>query len=99
MTRQRYKLNLRNSLFWEEKFRAMEQFGFTLSPRSFRSCLFPVIFIFQFLHPAYGNFIFYHLQNLIGKASHSLDGWVTILLVYVMKGDDRNLIGLADLFY
>ena len=41
----------------------------------------------------------YHLQNLVGKASHSLDGWVTVLLVYVMKGDDRNLIGLADLFY
>ena len=41
----------------------------------------------------------YHLQNLVGKASHSLDSWVTVLLVYVMKGDDRNLIGLADLFY
>ena len=26
----------------------------------------------------------YHLQNLVGKASHSLDGWVTVLLVYVM---------------
>ena len=41
----------------------------------------------------------YHLQNLVGKAFHSLDSWVTVLLVYVMKGDDRNLIGLADLFY
>lgn len=41
----------------------------------------------------------YHLQNLVCKASHSLDSWVTVLLVYVMKGDDRNLIGLADLFY
>ena len=41
----------------------------------------------------------YHLQNLVGKASHSLDCWVAVLLVYVMKGDDRNLIGLADLFY
>ena len=41
----------------------------------------------------------YHLQNLVGKASHSLDSWVAVLLVYVMKGDDRNLIGLADLFY
>ena len=41
----------------------------------------------------------YHLQNLVGKASHSLDSWVTVLFVYVMKGDDRNLIGLADLFY
>ena len=41
----------------------------------------------------------YHLQNLVGKASHSLDCWMTVLLVYVMKGDDRNLIGLADLFY
>ena len=40
-----------------------------------------------------------HLQNLVGKASHSLDGWVTVLLVNVMKGDDRNLIGLTDLFY
>ena len=39
-----------------------------------------------------------HLQNLVGKASHSLDSWVAVLLVYVMKGDDRNLIGLADLF-
>ena len=41
----------------------------------------------------------YHLQNLVGKASHSLDSWVAVLLVYVMKDDDRNLIGLADLFY
>lgn len=40
-----------------------------------------------------------HLQNLVGKASHSLDSWVTVLLVYVKKGDDQNLIGLADLFY
>lgn len=23
----------------------------------------------------------YHLQNLVGKASHSLDGWVTVFLV------------------
>ena len=43
--------------------------------------------------------LLYHLQNMVGKASHSLDSWVTVLLVYVMKGDDRNLIGLADLFY
>ena len=41
----------------------------------------------------------YHLQNLVGKASHSLDSWVTVLLVYVMKSDDRNLLGFADLFY
>ena len=41
----------------------------------------------------------YHLQNLVGKASHSLDSWVTVLLVNVMKGKDRNLIGLADFFY
>ena len=31
MTWQRYKLNLRNSLFLEEYFRVMEQFDFTLS--------------------------------------------------------------------
>ena len=48
----------------------------------------------------FGDILFlYHLQNLVGKASHSLDSWVTVLLVNVMKGKDRNLIGLADLFY
>ena len=46
-----------------------------------------------FLDRLRGNvaiFLFlYHLQNLIVKTSHSLDTWVTVLLVYVMKGDDR----------
>ena len=52
------------------------------------------------LYGRLGDILFLnHLQNLVGKVSHSLDSWVTVLLVYVMKGDDRNLIGLADLFY
>ena len=53
-------------------------------------CVFESGLLFLFLN---------HLQNLVGKASNSLDRWMTVLLVYVMKGDDRNLIGLADLFY
>ena len=52
------------------------------------------------LYGRLGDILFLnHLQNLVGKVSHSLDSWVTVLLVYVMKGNDRNLIGLADLFY
>ena len=52
------------------------------------------------LYGRLGDILFLnYLQNLVGKASHSLDSWVTVLLVYVMKGDDRNLIGLTDLFY
>lgn len=84
---------------WRENYRFMEQFDSILPSRSFGHVRFQSFsFSNSFIRLPVILFL-YHLQNLVGKASHSLDSWVTVLLVYVMKGDDRNLIGLADLFY
>ena len=84
---------------WRENFGPWSNLASHCPPGHFgHVCFRSFSFSNSFIRPTVILF-FYHLQNLIGKASHSLDGWVTILLVYVMKGDDRNLIGLADLFY
>lgn len=53
---QRYKLNLRKSHFGGKIIGSWSNLT-PYCPPVIRSCSFPVIFIFQFLHPASGNFI------------------------------------------